>query len=77
MVQHLAFNAAAFRQLGGRYVLSAVRLAHPEASGLRLLGVFDDSEAYWRLHLYEAAGQSPLSCGRLVGGRFLGAGAGR
>jgi len=54
-VQHLAFDAAAFRRLGGRYVLSAVRLAHPEESGLRLLGVFDDSEAYWRLHLYEAA----------------------
>jgi hypothetical protein len=56
-VQHLAFDAAAFRALGGRYVLSAVRLAHPEESGLRLLGVFDDSEAYWRLHLYEAAAQ--------------------
>jgi hypothetical protein len=56
-VQHLAFDAAAFRALGGRYVLSAVRLAHPAESGLRLLGVFDDSEAYWRLHLYEATGQ--------------------
>jgi hypothetical protein len=56
-VQHLAFDAAAFRALGGRYLLSAVRLARPEESGLRLLGVFDDSEAYWRLHLYEAAGQ--------------------
>ncbi|WP_223653886.1 DUF6044 family protein [Hymenobacter psoromatis] len=53
-VQHWAFGAAAFRRLGGRYVLSAVRLADPAASGLRLLGVFDDSQAYWRLHLYEA-----------------------
>ena len=53
-VQHLAFDAAAFRAQGGRYLLSAVRLAHPAESGLRLLGVFDDSEAYWRLHLYEA-----------------------
>ncbi|GAA4497752.1 DUF6044 family protein [Hymenobacter ginsengisoli] len=53
-VQHLDFDAAAFRALGGRYLLSAVRLAHPEESGLRLLGVFTDSEAYWRLHLYEA-----------------------
>ncbi|WP_151088193.1 DUF6044 family protein [Hymenobacter baengnokdamensis] len=52
-VQHWAFDTAAFRQLGGRYVLSAVRLAHPEESGLQLLGVFDDSQAYWRLHLYE------------------------
>ncbi len=53
-VQQWAFDAAAFRQLGGRYVLSAVRLAYPAESGLRLLGVFDDSGAYWRLHLYEA-----------------------
>jgi hypothetical protein len=53
-VQHWAFDAAAFWHLGGRYVLSAVRLAHPAESGLRLLGVFDDSESYWRLHLYEA-----------------------
>ena len=52
-VRHWAFGAAAFRQLGGRYVLSAARLANPAASGLRLLGVFDDSGAYWRLHLYE------------------------
>ncbi|GAB3636380.1 DUF6044 family protein [Hymenobacter arcticus] len=54
-VQHYAFDAGAFRQLGGRYVFSAVRLAHPAESGLRLLGVFDSSEAYWQLHLYEVA----------------------
>jgi hypothetical protein len=53
-VQHLAFDAAAFRRLGGRYLLSAVRLAHPEESGLRLLSVFNDSQAYWQLHVYEA-----------------------
>jgi hypothetical protein len=52
-VQHWAFDAAAFQRLGGRYVFSAVRLARPAESGLRLLGVFDDSGAYWRLHLYE------------------------
>ncbi|TVT42877.1 hypothetical protein FNT36_01945 [Hymenobacter setariae] len=52
-VQHWAFDAAAFRRLGGRYVLSAVRLARPAESGLRPLGVFDDSGAFWRLHLYE------------------------
>ena len=54
-VQHLAFDAVAFRALGGRYVLSAVALAHPADSHLRLLGVFDDSQAYWRLHVYEVA----------------------
>jgi hypothetical protein len=58
-VQHWAFDAAAFKRLGGRYVLSAVRLARPAESGLRLLGVFDDSGAYWRLHLYEALPTAP------------------
>jgi hypothetical protein len=53
-VQHFAFDAVAFRRLGGRYLLSAVRLAHPEESGLRLLSVFNDSQAYWQLHVYEA-----------------------
>lgn len=53
-VQHFAFDAAAFRRLGGRYVLSAVALAHPADSGLQLLSVFSDSQAYWQLHLYEA-----------------------
>lgn len=52
-VQHFAFDSAAFRRLGGRYVFSAVRLADPAESGLRLLGVFDSSESYWQLHIYE------------------------
>ena len=73
LVRHWAFGAAAFRRLGGRYVLSAVRLADPTASGLRLLGVFDDSAAYWRLHLYEVlpAGEG----GSTLGGGSAGAGA--
>jgi hypothetical protein len=52
-VQHFAFDSGAFQQLGGRYVFSAVRLANPAESGLRLLGVFDSSESYWQLHIYE------------------------
>ena len=54
-VRHFAFGAAQFRKLGGRYLLAAVRLENPAESNLRLLGVFDDSEAYWRLYVYEAA----------------------
>jgi len=51
-VQDFAFNAGAFYQLGGRYVLSAVRLATPARSGLRLQGEFQDATAYWRVYLY-------------------------
>ncbi|GGF25704.1 DUF6044 family protein [Hymenobacter cavernae] len=52
-VQDFAFDAAAFRQMGGRYVLSAVRLATPVRSGLRLLREFHDPMAYWQVYLYE------------------------
>ncbi|WP_400191129.1 DUF6044 family protein [Hymenobacter sp. B81] len=51
-VQDFRFGAAAFRRLGGRYVLSAAQLARPEATGLRLLGQYDEPTAYWRVYLY-------------------------
>ncbi|QNE39147.1 hypothetical protein F1C16_06050 [Hymenobacter sp. NBH84] len=55
VVQHWAFDAAAFRRLGGRFVLSAARLARPQESGLRLLAVQADAAAYWQLFVYEVA----------------------
>jgi len=57
VVQDFDFNAAAFRQLGGRYVLSAAQLATPTHSGLRLVGVFGQPGAYWRIWLYEVITQ--------------------
>ena len=54
VVQHWAFNAAAFRRLGGRFVLSAARLARPAESGLQLVAVVTASSAYWVVYLYEA-----------------------
>ncbi|NVO31732.1 DUF6044 family protein [Hymenobacter lapidiphilus] len=52
-VQHWQFDATAFRRLGGRYVLSAARLARPRASGLRLFGQYAAPDAYWHLWVYE------------------------
>ncbi|GAB2782671.1 hypothetical protein GCM10027175_21440 [Hymenobacter latericoloratus] len=52
-VAHWAFDARSFRRLGGRYVLSAARLLHPEASNLRLLGEYAAPGAYWHIWLYE------------------------
>ncbi|ALD21054.1 hypothetical protein AM218_07250 [Hymenobacter sp. DG25A] len=54
-IQHFAFNAKAFQRLGGRYILSAVALAHPGQSGLRLRGEYTNQEAYWHLYVYEVA----------------------
>ena len=53
VVQDWQFNAAAFRQLGGRYVLSAARLAHPARNGLRLFGHYAAPGAFWQLWVYE------------------------
>ena len=52
-VQNWQFDAAAFRRLGGRYVLSAARLAHPAQSGLRLFGNYGTAGAFWHLWVYE------------------------
>ncbi|SHK81012.1 hypothetical protein SAMN02746009_01611 [Hymenobacter psychrotolerans DSM 18569] len=56
VVQDFAFDAAAFQRLGGRYVLSAAQLAAPARSGLRLVGVYEQPGAYWRIWLYEVSG---------------------
>ncbi|MBD2715144.1 hypothetical protein KBK19_08865 [Microvirga sp. STR05] len=53
VVQDFAFDTAAFRRLGGRYVLSAAKLATPDQSGLQLAGVFEQPAAYWRIWLYK------------------------
>lgn len=55
VVQDWRFDAAAFRRLGGRYVLSAARLARPAGAGLRPVGYFTEAGAYWGLYIYEVS----------------------
>ncbi|MBO0356477.1 hypothetical protein J0X19_00840 [Hymenobacter sp. BT186] len=57
VVQDFTFDTPNFRKLGGRYVLSAARLAQPGRTGLRLAGVFTQPDAYWQIYLYEATQQ--------------------
>ncbi|UYZ64330.1 DUF6044 family protein [Hymenobacter weizhouensis] len=52
-IQEFRFNAAAFRALGGRYVLSAARLARPESSGLQLVREYVAPSAFWHVWVYE------------------------
>ena len=54
VVEHWSFNAHAFRQMGGRYVLAAARLARPQECGLRLVGEYTAPGAYWHIWVYEA-----------------------
>ncbi|KUG07602.1 DUF6044 family protein [Solirubrum puertoriconensis] len=53
VVQDFRMNTAAFREMGGRYVLSAVRLANPGATGLQLIAQLHSPTAYWALYIYE------------------------
>ncbi|UYZ60438.1 DUF6044 family protein [Hymenobacter latericus] len=53
VVQDFRLDTAAFRAMGGRYVLSAVRLAHPARAGLQLIAQPDSPTAYWALYIYE------------------------
>ncbi|MHC4563206.1 MAG: DUF6044 family protein [Planctomycetota bacterium] len=54
-IERLVINRSAFREMGGRYLLSAVRIRKAEECGLSLLEVFEDDDRYaaWRIHLYE------------------------
>jgi hypothetical protein len=54
-IERLDIDRSAFREMGGRYLLSAVRISQAEACGLRLLRVFDGdpAETAWRVCLYE------------------------
>jgi hypothetical protein len=58
VVLDFAFNAPLFRQMGGRYILSAAQLANPARSGLRLAGIFERPDAYWRIWLYEVKNET-------------------
>jgi uncharacterized membrane protein len=47
-------NTVAFKKLGGKYILSAVKILYPEKTGLKLLKIFEREDSKWRIHLYEA-----------------------
>ncbi len=49
--ERLQIDRSLFHALGGRYVLSALRIERPEADGLRFLGRFDNET--WEVFVYE------------------------
>ena len=55
-IQDWALDAEHFQRLGGRFILSAARLATPARSGLRPVAEFMHPDAYWHIYLYEVAG---------------------
>lgn len=53
-LNNFTLSTAAFKQMGGKYLFSAVMINTPEKTGLRLLKIFEDNAAWWRVYLYEA-----------------------
>lgn len=51
-LQNFDFNAAAFAELGGRYLLSAVKIKNADALGLELEKVFDNQKEWRTIYLY-------------------------
>ncbi|KAB7732207.1 hypothetical protein F5984_08360 [Rudanella paleaurantiibacter] len=53
VVNNLAFNNKAFRAMGGRFVFSAVAIKNAASLGWRQVGIFNDSDSYWQVWVYE------------------------
>jgi len=51
-VSHFDFNAKAFADLGGKYLISGVDIKNHDAVGLHLEKVFRDEDSWWIIYLY-------------------------
>ncbi|UQD51026.1 hypothetical protein C0971_02545 [Bacillus methanolicus] len=52
-IRHLELNTEVFKQMGGRYIFSAVPILNAKENGLSLKKVFDNKDSAWRIYLYE------------------------
>lgn len=52
-VEHLSFDTALFKQMGGKYIFSAVVIANSQEIGLRLVKMFERRDSIWQIYLYE------------------------
>lgn len=52
-IKKLELNMAAFAEMGGEYIFSAVKIVNYEENGLSLEGVFEDKDSPWKIHLYK------------------------
>lgn len=51
-VDHFDFNAQAFHDMGGKYLISAVEIRDAESQHLHLEKVFKDPVSWWTIYLY-------------------------
>jgi hypothetical protein len=46
------FNIKAFKEMGGKYFFSTVKITNAEKIGLKFLKTFEKDDLPWRIHLY-------------------------
>ncbi|MBC2121442.1 DUF6044 family protein [Listeria marthii] len=54
-IKQLDFNSAAFKAVGGEYILSAVPIDNAPDVGLKFEKAFNNKESYWKIYLYKVA----------------------
>ncbi|MBF2348000.1 hypothetical protein IA935_01880 [Listeria marthii] len=52
-IKQLDFNSAAFKAVGGEYILSAVPIDNASDVGLQFEKAFNNKESYWKIYLYK------------------------
>lgn len=51
-LKNWSIDTAAFEEIGGEYIFSAVLIENADTLGLELLNIFERDDASWRIHLY-------------------------
>jgi len=52
-LKHLELNTAVFKEMGGRYIFSAIPIDNAKQNGLILDKVFDSDTSVWKIYLYK------------------------
>lgn len=53
-LKHLELNIEPFKEMGGRYIFSAVPIDNAEDNQLQLENIFESKESAWKIYLYKA-----------------------
>ncbi len=52
-IENLDLNTEVFKEMGGKYIFSAVPIVNAKSNGLLFKKAFDDKDSAWRIYLYE------------------------
>lgn len=53
-IERLAFNTPVFKEMGGKYIFSALEVRNSVEIGLQLLKVFSRDDSPWEIYVYQA-----------------------